>query len=44
MKETIRLRTNAEGLQVWNAGKWVPADQRVAENVFRMLRDRFPSL
>lgn len=39
----VRIRINSLGLQVWNAGKWIVADSKIANNVTTTLRNLFPS-
>jgi regulator of protease activity HflC (stomatin/prohibitin superfamily) len=41
-KPVVRFRINAEGLEVWNFGKWIKADEKVTDNVMSTLRNMFP--
>jgi len=43
-KPTVRIRVNSNGVQVWNAGKWISADEQVFMNVFSMLSEMFPEV
>lgn len=37
MKLLVRYRNNANGIQVFNAGKWVPADLTIQTNIVKIL-------
>jgi len=39
--EQVRFHMNSNGTEVMFSGKWVPADEKVMENIYKMMLNMF---